>query len=67
MRVMRTGLGGLTCFATPRRASCTGQTKPNRAEFQKKRPPGQPHTYWIIGVDTYRPLAPTAEFARVFS
>jgi hypothetical protein len=43
------------------------QTKPNRAEFQKKRQPGQPRTYWIIGVDTYRPLTPTAEFAGVAS
>ena len=42
-----------------------GATEAYRAEFQKKRKPGMHRTATMIGVDTYRPLVPTAEFARM--
>jgi hypothetical protein len=40
-----------------------GATEATRAEFQKQRKPGTRRTN--IGVDTYRPLTPTVEFARM--
>ncbi len=42
-----------------------GATEAYRAEFQKKRKPGMHRTATMVGVDTYRPLTPTAEFARM--
>ena len=42
-----------------------GATEAYRAEFQRKRRPGQRRTGWSVGVDTYRPLTPSAEFARL--
>jgi homogentisate 1,2-dioxygenase len=36
-----------------------------RAEFQKKRKPGDRRTRTSIGVDTYRPLYPTPAFAKL--
>ena len=36
-----------------------------RAEFQKRREPGQRRTATNVGVDTYRPLIPTPEFAKM--
>jgi homogentisate 1,2-dioxygenase len=40
-----------------------GATEAYRAEFQKKRKPGMHRTATMVGVDTYRPLTPTPEFA----
>jgi homogentisate 1,2-dioxygenase len=42
-----------------------GANEAFRAEFQKRRQPGQRRTRTMIGVDTYRPLKPTAEFVRL--
>jgi homogentisate 1,2-dioxygenase len=42
-----------------------GANEAFRAEFQKRRQPGQRRTRTMIGVDTYRPLKPTAEFMRL--
>ncbi len=42
-----------------------GAPEAYRAEFQKKRQPGQRRTGTSVGVDTYRPLVPTAEFRRM--
>jgi len=42
-----------------------GATEAYRAEFQKKREPGQRRTGTHIGVDTYRPLVPTAAFVKL--
>jgi hypothetical protein len=42
-----------------------GATEATRAEFQKKRKPGMHRTATMVGVDTYRPLVPTAEFQRM--
>ena len=36
-----------------------------RAEFQQHRPPGQRRTGASVGVDTYKPLIPTPEFAKM--
>jgi homogentisate 1,2-dioxygenase len=42
-----------------------GADEAYRAEFQKRRRPGQRRTGWSVGVDTYRPLHPTAAFQRL--
>ena len=42
-----------------------GATEAYRAEFQKKRKPGMHRTATMVGVDTYRPLNPTPEFAKM--
>jgi homogentisate 1,2-dioxygenase len=42
-----------------------GADEATRAEFQKKRKPGQHRTATMVGVDTYRPLVPTPEFKRM--
>jgi homogentisate 1,2-dioxygenase len=42
-----------------------GATEAYRAEFQKKRKPGMHRTATMVGVDTYRPLIPTPEFAKM--
>jgi homogentisate 1,2-dioxygenase len=42
-----------------------GADETYRAEFQKKRQPGQRRTGTSVGVDTYRPLKVSAEFARM--
>jgi homogentisate 1,2-dioxygenase len=42
-----------------------GANEAFRAEFQKRRQPGQRRGRTMIGVDTYRPLTPTAEFVRL--
>ncbi len=42
-----------------------GADEATRAQFQKKRQPGQRRTGWSVGVDTYRPLQPSPEFARM--
>jgi len=42
-----------------------GADEATRAEFHKKRKPGQHRTATNVGVDTYRPLVPTAEFRRL--
>ncbi len=42
-----------------------GADEATRAEFQKRRQPGQRRTATNVGVDTYRPLIPTAEFAKM--
>lgn len=42
-----------------------GADEATRAEFQKKRRPGTRRTATLVGVDTYRPLAPSPEFARM--
>src|SRR5258706_16223603 len=42
-----------------------GATEAYRAEFQKKRKPGMHRTATMVGVDTYLPLNPTPEFAKM--
>jgi homogentisate 1,2-dioxygenase len=42
-----------------------GADEATRAEFQAKRKPGQRRTATNVGVDTYRPLTPTLEFAKM--
>jgi homogentisate 1,2-dioxygenase len=42
-----------------------GATEAYRAEFQARRKPGQRRTATNVGVDTYRPLVPSPEFARM--
>jgi homogentisate 1,2-dioxygenase len=42
-----------------------GANEAYRAEFQKRRQPGQRRTRTMVGVDTYRPLKPTADFIRL--
>ena len=42
-----------------------GADESYRAEFQKKRRPGGHRTGWSVGVDTYRPLTPSPEFAKI--
>jgi homogentisate 1,2-dioxygenase len=42
-----------------------GADEATRSEFQKKRKPSQHRTATMVGVDTYRPLGPTAEFVRM--
>ena len=42
-----------------------GATEAYRAEFQANRKPNTRRTGTSVGVDTYRPLNPTAEFARM--
>ncbi len=42
-----------------------GAPEAYRAEFQKKREPGQRRTGVSVGVDTYRPLTPSPEFAKM--
>src|SRR5438445_634367 len=42
-----------------------GATEAYRAEFQKKRQPGQRRTATNVGVDTYRPLIPSAGFVKM--
>ena len=42
-----------------------GADEATRAEFQKHRKPGAHRTATMVGVDTYRPLVPTADFKRL--
>jgi homogentisate 1,2-dioxygenase len=42
-----------------------GATEAYRAEFQARRKPGQRRTATNVGVDTYRPLAPSPEFVKL--
>src|SRR5215831_8869235 len=42
-----------------------GASDAYRAEFQARRKPGMRRTSTSVGVDTYRPLIPSAEFARM--
>lgn len=42
-----------------------GPDEAYRAEFQKRRQPGQRRTSWGVGVDTYRPLNVSDVFARM--
>jgi len=42
-----------------------GATEAYRAEFQAKRKPGARRTGTSVGVDTYRPLTPSPQFARM--
>jgi len=42
-----------------------GADEATRAEFQARRQPGTRRTATNVGVDTYRPLTPTAEFVRI--
>jgi homogentisate 1,2-dioxygenase len=42
-----------------------GATEEYRAEFRRKRQPGQTRTGTMVGIDTYRPLIPSPEFARM--
>ena len=42
-----------------------GADEATRAQFQKRRQPGQRRTGWSVGVDTYRPLQPSPEFDRM--
>ncbi len=42
-----------------------GANEAYRAEFQARRKPGMRRTSTSVGVDTYRPLRPSAEFARM--
>ena len=42
-----------------------GATEEYRAEFQRKRQPGQTRTGTMVGIDTYRPLTPSPEFVRM--
>ena len=42
-----------------------GADEAARAEFQKRRQPGQRRTATNVGVDAYRPLVPTAEFTKM--
>jgi len=42
-----------------------GAPEATRAEFQAKRKPGTRRTATNVGVDTYHPLNPTAEFVRM--
>jgi homogentisate 1,2-dioxygenase len=42
-----------------------GADEAARAEFQKKRRPGQHRTGTLVGVDTYRPLTPSPEFVKM--
>ena len=42
-----------------------GADEATRAEFQKKRRPGTHRSATMVGVDTYRTLAPSAEFAKL--
>lgn len=41
-----------------------GADEAYRAEFQARRRPGMRRMNISVGVDTYRPLIPSAEFAR---
>ena len=41
-----------------------GADEATRAEFQKHRKPEKQRTSWMVGVDTYRPLAPSPEFVK---
>ncbi len=40
-----------------------GANEAYRAEFQARRKPGGRRTSTSVGVDTYRPLKPSPEFA----
>jgi hypothetical protein len=42
-----------------------GADEQTRAAFQEKRQPGQHRTGTAVGVDTYRPLTPTAAFTKL--
>jgi homogentisate 1,2-dioxygenase len=42
-----------------------GADEAARAEFQKRRRPGQHRTGTLVGVDTYHPLAPSPEFVKM--
>jgi len=42
-----------------------GAPEAYRAEFQKKRQPGDRRTGWSVGVDTYHPLTPSPEFVQM--
>jgi homogentisate 1,2-dioxygenase len=42
-----------------------GASEAYRAEFQARRKPGMRRTSTMVGVDTYRPLRPAAEFLRI--
>ena len=42
-----------------------GANEAYRAEFQARRKPGMRRTSTMVGVDTYRPLKPAAEFLRM--
>jgi len=42
-----------------------GANEAYRAEFQARRKPGMRRTSTMVGVDTYRPLRPSDEFARM--
>jgi homogentisate 1,2-dioxygenase len=42
-----------------------GANEAARVAFQNQRQPGQRRTATLVGVDTYRPLTPTAEFAKL--
>ena len=42
-----------------------GADETTRAEFQKNRKPGTHRTATMVGVDTYRPLVPTAAFVSL--
>jgi homogentisate 1,2-dioxygenase len=44
-----------------------GANEAYRAEFQARRKPGMRRTSTSVGVDTYQPLRPSAEFARMSS
>ena len=44
-----------------------GANEAYRAEFQARRKPGMRRTSTSVGVDTHRPLRPSAEFARMNS
>jgi homogentisate 1,2-dioxygenase len=42
-----------------------GADEATRAQFQKKRRLGAQRTATMVGIDTYRPLAPSAEFVKL--
>jgi homogentisate 1,2-dioxygenase len=42
-----------------------GAPEAYRAEFEARRKPGMRRTGTLVGVDSYRPLVPSAEFARM--
>jgi len=42
-----------------------GADEATRAQFQKTRQPGARRTATLVGVDTYRPLIPSAEFTKL--
>ena len=44
-----------------------GANEAYRAEFQARRKPGMRRTSTSVGVDTYRPLIPSPEFAQMSS